>query len=322
MFALGLQGSPRKKGNSDVLLTRFMEALHQRGATTRIIDVTREDIQPCKELTVCEKKGFCPIDDIMGSQIYGLLRRADIIVAASPIFFYNVTAQLKALIDRCQTLWARKYVLKLKDPGHTVRRGFLLGVGATRGKQLFDGMHLTAKYFFDGVAAVYAGSLTYRGVEGRGDILKQERLDEDITQAADQLTAGLTGRRHVLFACPDNACRSLMAAAFARFYAGDRLDVASGGSSPAPQVDPMMIEAMQELGIDMAFATPRNLDAVVAQQPPDDIIVMGCGDNCPAAPGARQEVWDLPDPVGQSMEVMRQVRDRIDTRVKQFIAQL
>ena len=268
MLALGLQGSPRKKGNCDVLLTRFMAALQQRGATIRVIDVPREDIQPCKELTVCEKKGFCPIDDIMGREIYGLLRQADIIVAASPIFFYNVTAQLKALIDRCQTLWARKYMLKLKDPGHAVRKGFLLGVGATRGKQLFDGMHLTAKYFFDAVAAAYTGSLTYRGVEGRGDILRQERLDEDIAQAADQLTAGLTGRRKVLFACRENACRSQMAAAFARFYAGDRLDVNSGGSSPARQINPMMIEAMQEQGIDMAFGTPQTLAAAGPVQQP------------------------------------------------------
>ena len=122
MLALGLQGSPRKKGNSDLLLAMFMDALQHRGAVTHTIEVTRRHIEACKELTVCEKKGFCPIDDDMGREIYGLLRQADIIVAASPIFFYNVTAQLKALIDRCQTLWARKYVLKLKDPGHGVRR--------------------------------------------------------------------------------------------------------------------------------------------------------------------------------------------------------
>ena len=158
MFALGLQGSPRKKGNSDILLSLLMDALHQEGVVTQTIDVCRRHIEPCKEMTVCEKKGTCPIDDDM-AEIYGLLRRADIVVAASPIFFYNVSAQLKALIDRCQTLWARKYMLHLKDPGHDVRRGFMLSVGATAGKQLFDGVHLTAKYFFDGVSAAYSGSL-------------------------------------------------------------------------------------------------------------------------------------------------------------------
>ena len=138
MLALGLQGSPRKKGNSDVLLSMFMQALERLGAETLTIDVCRRAIEPCKELVVCEKKGFCPIDDDMSREIYGLLRRADIVVAASPVFFYGVTAQLKALIDRCQTLWARRYTLKLNDPGHRTRRGFMLAVGATAGKQLLS----------------------------------------------------------------------------------------------------------------------------------------------------------------------------------------
>jgi arsenate reductase (thioredoxin) len=322
MFALGLQGSPRKKGNSDLLLAMFMDTLHQRGADTHIIQVTRQHIEPCKELTVCEKKGFCPIDDDMGREVYGLLRQADVIVAASPIFFYNVTAQLKALIDRCQTLWARKYALKLKDPGHAVRRGFLLGVGATRGKQLFDGMHLTAKYFFDAAAAAYAGSLTFNGVEGRGAILEQPGLEGQVARAADQLLDGLTGRRKVLFACRENACRSQMAAAFARLYAGHRLDAASAGSEPAQSINPMMIAAMQELGIDMAFLATRELETAVARNAPDEIITMGCGEQCPVLPGVRRQDWDLPDPAGQSMEVMRRVRDQIDEQVKAYIAAL
>jgi arsenate reductase len=322
MFALGLQGSPRRKGNSDLLLAMFMDLLQGKGADTHIIQVARQHIEPCKELTVCEKKGFCPIDDDMGREIYGQLRRADIIVAAAPIFFYNVPAQLKALIDRCQTLWALKYALKLKDPGHAVRRGFLLGVGATRGKQLFDGMHLTAKYFFDAAAAVYAGSLTFHGVEGRGDILKQSDLEGRLARAADQLLDGLTGRRKVLFACRENACRSQMAAAFARLYAGHRLDVASAGSQPAQNINPMMVEAMQELGVDMAFLGTQSLESAVARNAPDDLITMGCGEQCPVLPGVRRQDWDLPDPAGHPMEVMRQVRDQIDGRVKAYIADL
>jgi arsenate reductase len=321
MFALGLQGSPRKKGNSDLLLAMFMDELHQRGAATHTIQVTRQNIEPCKELTVCEKKGYCPIDDDMGREIYGLLRQADIVVAASPIFFYNVTAQLKALIDRCQTLWARKYALKLKDPGYAVRRGFLLGVGATRGKQLFDGMHLTAKYFFDAAAAAYAGSLTFHGVEGRGDILNQPDLQKQVAEAADQLLDGLTGRPKVLFACRENACRSQMAAAFARLHAGHRLDVASAGSEPADQINPMMVAAMQELGIDMEFLAPRSLESAMAREAPDEIITMGCGEQCPVLPGVRRQDWDLPDPAGQSMDVMRRVRDRIEERVKEYISE-
>ena len=322
MLALGLQGSPRRKGNSDLLLAMFLQALHRKGADTQTIQVVRRHIEPCKELTVCERKGYCPIDDDMGREIYGLLRQADIIVAAAPIFFYNMPAQLKALVDRCQTLWARKYALKLKDPGHGVRRGFLLGVGATRGKQLFDGMHLTAKYFFDAAAAAYAGSLTFHGVEGRGDILKQSGLEEQVAQAADQLLEGLSGRRKVLFACRENACRSQMAAAFARLHAGQRLDAASAGSQPARSVNPMMIEAMQELGIDMAYLGTQSLETAVAGNMPDEIITVGCGEQCPVLPGVERQDWELPDPAGQSMEIMRRVRDQIEEHVKAYIAAL
>ena len=89
MLVLGLQGSPRKKGNTSYLLSTFMEEAAALGANTRLVDVTRKNILPCKELVVCEKKGFCPIDDEMKHDIYPLLRAADVIVAASPVFFYG-----------------------------------------------------------------------------------------------------------------------------------------------------------------------------------------------------------------------------------------
>jgi arsenate reductase (thioredoxin) len=94
----------------------FLEVAENLGARTQIVQVDKKNIVPCKEYTVCEKKGFCPINDDMKHEIYSLIREAEVIVAATPIFFYNMTAQLKALVDRCQTLWARKYRLKLNDP--------------------------------------------------------------------------------------------------------------------------------------------------------------------------------------------------------------
>jgi multimeric flavodoxin WrbA len=169
MRVLGLQGSPRRNGNSQHLLSAFMTEAAKLGALTETIAVTERNILPCREYVVCEKKGTCPIEDDM-NDVYRLLRWADVVVAASPIFFYSVTAQLKALIDRCQALWARKYRLKLKDPGAGMRAGVLLAVGATRGKSLFDGVNLTAKYFFDAVDARFAEHLEYRGIEGRKDM--------------------------------------------------------------------------------------------------------------------------------------------------------
>ena len=89
MLVLGLQGSPRKKGNTSYLLANFMKAAENSGAVTQIIDVCQKEIIPCKEYTVCEKRGFCPIEDDVEKEIYPLLRRAELVVIATPIFFYN-----------------------------------------------------------------------------------------------------------------------------------------------------------------------------------------------------------------------------------------
>jgi multimeric flavodoxin WrbA len=319
MRALGLLGSPRKKGNTDLLLSLFMERLAQMGMEIQTIDVCRRHIEPCKELTVCETKGTCPIDDDMSREIYGLLRAADIVVLASPVFFYGVSAQLKALIDRCQTLWARKHLLKINDPAHGFRRGFMLSVGATGGKQLFDGIHLTAKYFFEGVAANYAGSLTYRHIEKRGDILQHPTMAEDVAAAAAQLADGLAGRPKVIFACRENAGRSQMAAAFARLHAGPKLDVTSAGSQPAAKVNPIMAAAMAEKGIDLGFAVPQSLEQALAGGPPAALVTMGCGEQCPVLPGTLRLDWDLPDPAGRDIDFVREVRDTIEQKVTDFL---
>ena len=134
MFILGLQGSPRvKKSNTRFLLSAFMQQAESLGARTHVVEVPGKNIIPCKEYIVCEKKGFCPIDDDMKHEIFALIRKADVIVCATPIFFFNMTAQLKALVDRCQTFWGRKYRLKLRDPGSRTRQGFLLAVVAIGG---------------------------------------------------------------------------------------------------------------------------------------------------------------------------------------------
>ncbi|MFZ1200324.1 MAG: NAD(P)H-dependent oxidoreductase [Desulfobacterales bacterium] len=322
MLVLGLQGSPRKKGNTHFLLSTLLEEAGRLGARTRIIEIAGRNIIPCKELVVCEKKGFCPIDDDMKSDIYADLREADVIVLASPVFFYNVTAQMKALIDRCQMFWARKYRLKLTDPARRYRRGFLLAAGATRGRNLFEGMKLTAQYFFDAVGAEFAGSLTYRGIEGPKDMQNHTTVRDDIRQAARNLVEPLAGRQKVLFAGRENACLSQIAGAFAQAVAGDRLDVATGGSRPAAAVDAMMVAVMQEKQIDMAYRRPQPIDAALENGPPRTIITMGCAEACPQVPGARILEWDRPDPSGQDLDGMRAVRDRIEENVKQLAQEL
>lgn len=322
MLVLGLQGSPRKNGNTSFLLSAFLKEAKALGAQTYVVEVAKKNIVPCKEYTVCEKKGFCPIDDDMNHEIYPLLRQADVIVAATPIFFYNTTAQLKALIDRCQALWARKYKLKLNDPGRKLRRGFLLALGATKGKNLFEGVSLTAKYFFDAVGASYEGSLTYRSIEKPGDMEKHPTVLEEVKEEAQKLIRPLLDRKKVLFACRGNACRSQMASAFAQFYAGDKIEVLSGGSEPAEKIDSVMVEAMKEKAMDMAFRRPKSIEKAVSEVRPDIIITMGCGDDYPFIQGAKIQDWDLADPIGKSIDFMRNVRDEIEKRVIDLINEL
>jgi multimeric flavodoxin WrbA len=322
MLILGLQGSPRKKGNTNFLLSTFLQAAERRGAVTRAIQVVERNILPCKEYVVCEKKGYCPIDDDMASEIYGRLRQAEVVVLASPIFFYNMTSQLKALVDRCQTFWARKYRLKMSDPLKSTRRGYLLSVGATKGKNLFEGLQLTAKYFFDAIDARYEGSLVYRGIEGAKDLANHPTAREEVEQAVEALMAPYASRKKVLFLCRQNAGRSQMAGAFAQHLAGDKLDVATAGSQPAEKLNPDMVSAMAEKKIDLAFRTPQGLEAALANGRPDAIVTMGCGEECPVVHGALRQEWDVPDPSGQPMETMRQARDEIESRVKQLIATL
>jgi len=188
MLVAGLQGSPRKNGNTDYLLDRFLEQAISFGAETVKVQVAEKTILPCRGCNGCMKTGQCVIqDDDMFTGIYPLLQKADIIVAATPVFFYGPTAQLKALIDRSQALWSRKYALKIQDPLAETRKGFLLAVGATGGKQLFDGIKLISKYFFDAAGAAYSGALTFRKVDRAGDLKTLPGHIEEIEKSARTL---------------------------------------------------------------------------------------------------------------------------------------
>lgn len=132
-----------------------------------------------------------------------------------------------------------------------------------------------------------------------------------------------TGRPEVLFVCVHNAGRSQMAAALLAHYAGDRVVVRSGGTSPADAINPAVIEVMAELGIDLraAGAVPKKLtDAAVETS--DVVVTMGCGDECPFYVGKRYLDWQLDDPAGQGVDAVRAIRDEIDGRVRELIADL
>jgi len=173
MKALGIFGSPRRGGNTDLLLEEALRGAQEKGANVERLYLSDYAITPCKECHGCDHAGNCVVLDDM-QKIYPKLLEADVIIFASPIFFYGVTAWAKALIDRSQALWSRKYLLKDPSLGKEgrKRKGFFISVGATKGQRVFDGAILTVKYFFDVLSAEYVGELLFRGVEAKGDILK------------------------------------------------------------------------------------------------------------------------------------------------------
>lgn len=123
----------------------------------------------------------------------------------------------------------------------------------------------------------------------------------------------MSDRPVVLFACVHNAGRSQMAAALMRERSEGRIDVRSAGSDPGSEINPVAVEAMAELGIDLA-GEPRRLDDDLVREA-DVVVTMGCGDECPFVPGKRYEDWELDDPAGQPIERVREIRDEIDRRV-------
>ena len=125
----------------------------------------------------------------------------------------------------------------------------------------------------------------------------------------------------VLFVCVHNAGRSQMAAALLDHHAGGRVRVLSAGSSPADRVNPAVVEAMAELGLDLTTRYPKPL-TTEAVRASDVVITMGCGDACPVFPGKRYLDWQLEDPAGRGVDAVRPIRDEIDRRIRQLVAEL
>ncbi|MFJ9025536.1 arsenate reductase ArsC [Streptomyces sp. NPDC102259] len=128
-------------------------------------------------------------------------------------------------------------------------------------------------------------------------------------------------RPSVLFVCVHNAGRSQMAAAFLTHLAGDRVQVRSAGSAPADTVNPAVVEALAEVGIDISTEVPKVL-TVEAVQASDVVITMGCGDTCPVFPGKRYLDWELPDPAGQGVAAVRPIRDEIEKRIRGLVDEI
>jgi len=174
MKVLGIYGSPRAQGNSDLLLDQALEGARSAGGETDSIYVRDLKIAGCRECGGCNRTGKCVVQDDM-QKVYPKIQEAGIIILSSPIFFYGLSSQVKTLIDRCQALWSARMLQKTEKQRktHERGRGYLIAVGATRGKNLFDGVQLTARYFFDALDMSYEGGIFFRRVEGKGAIAEQ-----------------------------------------------------------------------------------------------------------------------------------------------------
>jgi multimeric flavodoxin WrbA len=189
MRVLGIMGSPRRNSNTEILLDKALEGASDAGAEIEKVLISKLRVSPCLEIYACFKDGNCTIRDDM-QPLYDKLVKADHIVFASPIFFYGVTGQAKALIDRCQALWARRHVLGMGKEDKRVRRGVFISVGATRGEKLFDGAVLTVKYFFDAVGVKYSGDLLIRGIDNKAHIKEHPTALEDAFRLGQELVTG------------------------------------------------------------------------------------------------------------------------------------
>ena len=173
MKILGIAGSPRRNGNTDLLLAELMKGAVSKGAEVKTISLHNMKITPCQHCDACFKEGKCKIQDDM-QKIYDELEQADVIVLASPVQFSGPPAAVKAMIDRCQCLWARKYVLKIAPlSGERKRKGFLISVGARNMKGMFEPTLQIVKTWFHVLEIEYAGDLLLSKIDEKGAVLKQ-----------------------------------------------------------------------------------------------------------------------------------------------------
>jgi protein-tyrosine-phosphatase len=185
----------------------------------------------------------------------------------------------------------------------------------------------------DEFAGIFSRETIARYMAESEDLLGEARINVFVPVLAHRFTrerlkalAQVEGKLvkeqpEVLFVCTHNAGRSQMAAGLVKLRSGDRIHVRSAGSTPADEINPAALKAMEEIGVDMHEEFPKPLTDEVVKAA-DVVITMGCGDACPIFPGKRYEDWDLEDPAGKDLETVRRIRDEIDERVRRLVDEL
>jgi arsenate reductase (thioredoxin) len=201
----------------------------------------------------------------------------------------------------------------------TTEEIMLIRQGAERLRQQFEGtfnLETIERYMLDSQELLHSKAKFTKWLP-----LLVERFTRDRLRAVARLEFGSGGKPAVLFLCVHNAGRSQLGAGWLRHLAGDQVDVFSGGTDPGVELNDVAVAAMAEVGIDIGGQLPQPWSDEIVRAV-DVIISMGCGDACPVYPGKRYEEWDLGSPSGQPIEVVREIRDDVRTRVEALIASL
>jgi|WetSurMetagenome_2_1015567.scaffolds.fasta_scaffold00608_16 multimeric flavodoxin WrbA len=189
MKICAFQGSPREGGNTDILLREALKPAREAGHDIKIFALNTMDISPCQDCGQCEDNGICVIEDGMTS-IYKAIRDADRIILASPVFFFGMSAQTKAMIDRCQAIWCEKYLLKKPIPeGPSGRKGLLISVGGMKKEIGLQCCEATAKAFFRTISVPVHENLGFTDVDAKGMIMLHPTARMDARHAGERLIA-------------------------------------------------------------------------------------------------------------------------------------
>lgn len=189
MKVIAFLGSPRKDGNTELLLKEAIKGIEASGSPSgaEVFNLNLIKISPCQDCGGCDETGKCIVEDEM-SQIYNAIRTADRIILASPIFFFGLSAQTKIMIDRCQAFWCEKYLLKKPIPeGRYGRKGLLLLVGGMEKDTGIKCSEATARAFFRTISVREHKTLSFLGVDAKGSILKHPTALKDAYEAGKEL---------------------------------------------------------------------------------------------------------------------------------------
>ncbi len=187
MYVLGISGSPRIGGNTDILLDKVLEGALAKGAKTEKVILNTLKFSPCQECENMRDDGTCIIEDDM-QVLYRKVEEADAIILASPIFFGSLSAQTKMMIDRFQCLWRAKYILKKSMSGKK-KKGCFISVEASERRDFFDNAKSIVKNLFVTIEAEYREELFCPGVDKKGSILMHQDVLKDAFELGERLAS-------------------------------------------------------------------------------------------------------------------------------------